>query len=64
MYAATLVVARPEVHKDPQALFDVIHQKNVTTIHFVPSMLTLFLEYSDIYKTSLRQVFCSGEALP
>ncbi|MCJ8273508.1 MAG: condensation domain-containing protein, partial [Psychrosphaera sp.] len=40
---ATLVVAKPEGHKDPLYLTNLIRQCNVTTLHFVPSMLRLML---------------------
>ncbi|MGY2403348.1 AMP-binding protein, partial [Pseudomonas sp. SDO5271_S396] len=37
----------------------------VTTLHFVPSMLRAFVEEPSLSAcTSLRQVFASGEALP
>ncbi|MCO7254878.1 amino acid adenylation domain-containing protein [Dickeya oryzae] len=65
MYGATLAVAKPEIHKDPQALLEVINRQGVTTLHFVPSMLSLFLEQNGIMRhTPLKRVFCSGEALP
>jgi amino acid adenylation domain-containing protein/FkbM family methyltransferase len=61
---ATLVVARPEGHKDPDYLVDVIRRETVTTVHFVPSMLREFLRHPDAGScTSLRRVVCSGEAL-
>ncbi|WP_167402601.1 non-ribosomal peptide synthetase [Micromonospora viridifaciens] len=62
---ATLVVARPEGHKDPAYLVDVIRAERVTTLHFVPSMLAAFLaEPAAAGCTGLRRVICSGEALP
>jgi len=61
---ATLVVARPEGHKDPAYLAAVITEQAITTMHFVPSMLRSFLEYLGPTKLSgLRRVICSGEAL-
>jgi nonribosomal peptide synthetase DhbF len=61
---ATLVVAKPEGHKDPIYLAQLIQRNAVTTLHFVPSMLTAFLEGADFAACStLRQVICSGEAL-
>ncbi|MCO7224318.1 non-ribosomal peptide synthetase [Pleionea sp. CnH1-48] len=64
MTGATLVVAKPEGHKDPLYLQQLIQQHQVSTLHFVPSMLSLFLTSAKIsHCTSLRQVFCSGEAL-
>ncbi|MEU4091796.1 non-ribosomal peptide synthase/polyketide synthase [Streptomyces sp. NPDC026673] len=62
---ATLVVARPEGHKDPAYLAGLIQGGGVTTAHFVPSMLRAFLdEPAAAGCTGLRRVMCSGEALP
>ncbi|HEX6100827.1 MAG TPA: amino acid adenylation domain-containing protein [Thermoanaerobaculia bacterium] len=62
---ATLVVARPEGHKDPAYLADAIQRHGITTLHFVPSMLQVFLEHAEAVRClSLRRVICSGEALP
>ncbi|MFC7617389.1 amino acid adenylation domain-containing protein [Actinokineospora soli] len=62
---ATLVVARPEGHKDPAYLAEVITGTGVTTVHFVPSMLQAFLaDPAAATCTGLRRVVCSGEALP
>ncbi|SDH57255.1 amino acid adenylation domain-containing protein [Vibrio xiamenensis] len=62
---ATLVMAKPEGHKDPRYLQEIIHQQQVTILHFVPPMLQLFLDQvSRDECASLRLVFCSGEALP
>ncbi|CAI2797439.1 non-ribosomal peptide synthetase [Pseudomonas fluorescens group sp.] len=62
---ATLVVARPDGHRDPAYLSQLIQQEQVTTLHFVPSMLRVFVEEPSLVNCrSLRQVFASGEALP
>jgi len=62
---ARLVMAKPEGHKDPGYLSEVIRQHRITTLHFVPPMLQIFLEYGKAADcTSLRRVICSGEALP
>lgn len=62
---AGLVLAKPKGHQEPQYLLDLIEQTGVTTLHFVPSMLHVFLEHLDAQKCrSLRQILCSGEALP
>ncbi|MFI6785386.1 amino acid adenylation domain-containing protein [Micromonospora sp. NPDC050276] len=62
---ATLVVARPGGHRDPAYLADLIVRAGVTVSHFVPSMLREFLhEPAAAACRGLRQVFCSGEALP
>ncbi len=62
---ATLVLAKPDGHKDPAYLADLIEQEKITTLHFVPSMLQVFVQQAKaIQCTSLKHVFCSGEALP
>lgn len=64
MCGARLVLIPPEKHKDPHYLRDVITHAGITTLHFVPSMLNAFLSIEGVTGcTSLRQVFCSGEAL-
>ncbi len=69
MVGARLVMAPPEAHRDPQLLLNLIEQHQVTTLHFVPSMLAAFVSALDTPQAiaqcvSLKQVFCSGEALP
>ena len=65
LYGARMVIAKPEGHKEPQYLSQLIQQQGVTTLHFVPSMLNMMLLGSDWSSCrSVRQVFCSGEALP
>ncbi|MET8701434.1 amino acid adenylation domain-containing protein [Kitasatospora sp. NPDC004723] len=61
---ATLVLARPEGHRDPGYLVRTIRSERVTTAHFVPSMLQAFLREPVEECTALRRVVCSGEALP
>ncbi|HEV2733246.1 MAG TPA: amino acid adenylation domain-containing protein, partial [Longimicrobiaceae bacterium] len=62
---ARLVMARPEGHRDPDYLVRTIREAGITTVHFVPSMLQLFLEHPDAGTcTGLRRTVCSGEALP
>ncbi|MBC3990788.1 amino acid adenylation domain-containing protein [Streptomyces sp. AC563] len=61
---ATLVLARPGGHRDPVYLARVIQEQSITTAHFVPPMLDVFLAEPDAARCrSLRRVFCSGEAL-
>ncbi len=65
MTGATLVMARPEGHRDAEYLCELIATQRVTTVHFVPSMLPAFLAQPGLAAcTSLTQIFCSGEALP
>ncbi|MGG4107578.1 amino acid adenylation domain-containing protein [Paenibacillus lautus] len=65
---AKLVLLPPGGEKDPALMMDTIARHGVTTMHFVPSMLHLFLEdpgllRGDARLESLRHVFASGEAL-
>ncbi|MEM9163926.1 MAG: amino acid adenylation domain-containing protein, partial [Cyanobacteria bacterium P01_F01_bin.4] len=61
---ATLVIAKPGGHKDSAYLVNTIQQQQITTLHFVPSMLSAFLEAPDVSTcTTLKRVICSGEAL-
>jgi amino acid adenylation domain-containing protein len=65
MAGATLIVARPGGHRDPGYLVNLIAEQGITTLHFVPSMLGIFLDSSGLERChSLRRVFASGEALP
>jgi amino acid adenylation domain-containing protein len=66
MTGAAIVVARPGGHRDPDYLKELIHSRGVTTVHFVPSMLNVFLEAEELarYCGPLKRVVCSGEALP
>jgi amino acid adenylation domain-containing protein len=61
---ARLVMARPGGHKDSAYLAEVIREKGITTVHFVPTMLNVFLETPGLDELhSLKRVICSGEAL-
>lgn len=65
MYGASLVVAKPEGHKDSAYLAELIISQSISVVHFVPSMLQLFVEEPQLSEChTLRYVFCSGEALP
>lgn len=65
MFGARLVIAKPDGHTDSQYLTEIIERKQITTLHFVPSMLNLFLQDVEPNRgTSLKRVICSGEALP
>jgi non-ribosomal peptide synthetase component F len=67
---AKLCFLMPGGEKNPLAIVETIRKHRVSVLHFVPSMLNVFLEYLDgkpaAVQTSLasvRQVFASGEAL-
>ena len=62
---ARLVMALPGGHRDTSYLVKVIKQQEITTLHFVPSMLKVFLDQQGVSQCqSVRQVISSGEALP
>ncbi|MEH1934754.1 MAG: amino acid adenylation domain-containing protein [Nostoc sp.] len=62
---ARLVMAQPGGQRDATYLINTIAQEEITTLHFVPSMLQIFLETKGLERCkSLKRVFCSGEALP
>jgi amino acid adenylation domain-containing protein/FkbM family methyltransferase len=64
LVGATLVVARPEGHKDPAYLVELIDSAGITTLHFVPSMLQAFLGAVEVGMCRrVRRIFCSGEVL-
>ena len=59
-----MVLARPGGQRDSTYLVDLIQARQITHLHFVPSMLRVFLQEPGIERcSSLSQVFCSGEAL-
>ncbi|MFP8908446.1 amino acid adenylation domain-containing protein, partial [Streptomyces atacamensis] len=62
---AAQVVAEPGSHRDPVRLARLIRRAEVTTVHFAPSMLEVFLAEPEAARcTGLRRVLVSGEALP
>ncbi|MCO7514834.1 amino acid adenylation domain-containing protein [Pseudomonas guariconensis] len=64
MVGARLVVAAPGDHREPSRLVRLIEQQGITTLHFVPSMLQVFLQDEGVSRcTSLTRIVCSGEAL-
>ncbi len=65
MVGGSIEVAAPDEHKDPRALVRRVKARDVTTMHFVPSMLDAFVDYEASGEcSSLRRVLCNGEALP
>ncbi|MEU4406357.1 amino acid adenylation domain-containing protein [Streptosporangium sp. NPDC023963] len=65
MTGARMVLAEPGGHRDPAYLRELVASEGVTTTHFVPSMLGIFLSEDGVRDlTSLRRVICSGEELP
>lgn len=65
---ARVYMLTPGGEKDPAVIIDTIKKQQVTTMHFVPSMLNAFLQYLESSGrteelSGLKQVFASGEAL-
>lgn len=62
---ASQVLAIPGGHRDFGYLADLMVQAGITRVHFVPSMLDGFLLATHGREfPELRQIVCSGEALP
>ncbi|MEA2558558.1 MAG: hypothetical protein QOH06_62 [Acidobacteriota bacterium] len=62
---ARVVLARPGEQRDPASLVRTIREHGITMIHFIPSMLQMFVAQDGLEEcTSLRYVFSGGEALP
>ncbi|WP_439854944.1 non-ribosomal peptide synthetase [Pseudomonas yamanorum] len=60
-----LVLAGPGEHRDPHRIAQLVQEHGVTTLHFVPPLLQLFVdEPLAVECTSLRRLFSGGEALP
>ncbi|WP_254926100.1 non-ribosomal peptide synthetase [Bordetella genomosp. 11] len=73
MAGARLALAAVGEHRDAERLLGRIVAQQVSTLHFVPSMLHAFVAHCESQEDSatlsaarkvLRRVFCSGEALP
>lgn len=59
-----LVTVKPGGYRDPAYLINLIRRRRITILHFVPSMLELFLDEPHAEECdSLRLVICSGEPL-
>jgi len=60
-----LVLAGPGEHRDPHRIAQLVQEHGVTTLHFVPPLLQLFIDEPLVSEcTSLRRLFSGGEALP
>ncbi|OCR26281.1 peptide synthase [Pseudomonas syringae] len=60
-----LLIAAPGEHRDPRRIIELVEQFGVTTLHFVPPLLQLFIEDPQVSAcNSLKRIFSGGEALP
>ncbi|WP_302183570.1 amino acid adenylation domain-containing protein [Rothia santali] len=66
---ATVVIAAPGGHRDPEYLARLLAEERVTCLHFVPTMLSALIASPSARRvlgggrTALRHLVCSGEAL-
>lgn len=66
---AGVVMLSQGAEKEPEEICREIHNKEVTTMHFVPSMLNVFVNYLELNQPAagllktLKNVYVSGEAL-
>jgi amino acid adenylation domain-containing protein len=70
LQGAAVCMLMPGGEKMPLAILETVRKHKVSVMHFVPSMLNVFLEYVEgkgeparKSLATLRQVFCSGESL-
>ena len=69
MAGASVALLEPGGERDPRKIIAAVERHRVTVMHFVPTMLGPFLDQLEDQPdsmhrlTSLRTVFCSGEAL-
>lgn len=66
MEGGTLFLTREEEHADSKSLLKLLEKYQIKTVHFVPSLLSVFLDYAEKKKNKLpdlKHVFSSGEAL-
>ncbi|MEF7557383.1 amino acid adenylation domain-containing protein [Bacillus thuringiensis] len=68
MAGAVLCLLVPGGEKEPEVIVKTIEKKNITSIHFVASMLNAFLDYIESTNgieriATLRRIFTSGEAV-
>ncbi|WP_354644176.1 amino acid adenylation domain-containing protein [Kitasatospora camelliae] len=62
---AALVVLESGAHRDPARIAEAVRDHRVTVLHFVPSMLEVFLlEPATAQLPPLRYLMIAGEALP
>jgi amino acid adenylation domain-containing protein len=69
LYGSSIYLLEVDGEKNPSKILDAVATGNVSVLHFVPSMLSVFLDYVKVNPSevnrlaSLRQVFTSGEVL-
>ncbi|MDB4889713.1 MAG: pcbAB, partial [Gemmatimonadetes bacterium] len=61
---ACLLLARPDMRRDPRYVLDVLRRREVATLESVPSILRLLVDSAAEPVTYLRHLFVGGEAMP
>lgn len=61
---STLVIAEQGGHLDPVYLGELIQNKKISDLHFVPTMLDIFIEQGRLENLhQVKHIYCSGEKL-
>lgn len=66
---ACLYIMKQGEEKNPEKILDVVYKNNITVMHFVPAMFSVFIEYledNDVSSeklASIKRIFTSGEVL-
>jgi amino acid adenylation domain-containing protein len=64
LVGARMVMAPESLAGDPQPLLETLVSEEVTVVQMVPSLLRILLEHGELGRcTTLRYLFCGGEAL-
>jgi amino acid adenylation domain-containing protein len=62
---ARVVLARPDGHREPAYLAELVRREAITTLNLVPSLLQALLEHPGFAACGgVRRILCGGEALP
>ena len=70
MCAGSMAASKPGEHFLPAKILEAVYRHKVTHLHFVPSVLEVFLVYLEQHKeerekfSTVKHVFASGEVLP
>ena len=63
-YGGSIVFAAPEGHRDIAYIKKLSQKEQITIMHFVPTMLSVYIDGLDSnYNHNLRRIFSSGEEL-
>lgn len=66
MEGGTLFLVREEERGNPEYLLEILQKYQIKTVHFVPSLLSVFLKYAEKMEpelNNLKHIFSSGEAI-